>query len=698
MKLFELFGTIAIDHSGANRGLDAIAEKASGVGAVLEKVGSAAVAAGKVIATGMAAGAAAVGALTKAAVDGYADYEQLVGGVETLFKDSAGAVKEYAANAYKTAGMSANEYMDTVTSFSASLLQSLGGDTAAAADLADRAIRDMSDNANKMGTSISSIQTAYQGFAKQNYSMLDNLKLGYGGTAAEMYRLMQRAAELDESFAATAEFSLDTKGHLEADFADIVKAIGIIQDEMGITGTTAREAAETISGSLASAKSAWQNLMVGMADDGADLKKLIDQFVESVGIAAENVIPRVEIALNGAAQLIDRLFPVIVEKIPAIINNVLPQILNSAVSIVQNLVNGISGNKETIVQTIMMVGMVIVETIMDLLPDIFALGIDLLLSLADGILANLDTLIDSALEMVGKIIETITNPNTLEKLLTAAVAIIVALAGGLVEYLPKLVDASISVVRKIVEVLTQDDVLDKLLDATIAIVQAIAEGIVEYLPELIDAAAEIIIKLVEYILEQDNLQKIIGAAIDLLGTLVEGLLENVGTLIEAAEDIAKSFIEAILEVDWLDVGWQIISGIGEGLIDAWNNFTTKHSGAADFLTKLGSAVSFGGSDALVGTLPSHADGLDYVPYDGYVAELHRGEMVVPAAQSQMLRSGFGGSDEVLYLLERIVDYFPQLIEAAGHDIVANDGTILARYAPMMNAELGRISARKERGR
>ena len=616
MKLFELFGTVAIDHSEANRGLDAIADKA--------------VAVGKVVATGLAAGAAAVGALTKAAVDGYAEFEQLTGGVETLFKDSAGAVKECAANAYQTAGMSANEYMNTVTSFSASLLQGLGGDTEKAAAVADRAIRDMSDNANKMGTSISMIQNAYQGFAKQNYTMLDNLKLGYGGTASEMARLINDSGVLGEEITVTAETINDVS------FDKIIEAIGVIQDRMDITGTTAREASETIAGSFSSAKSAWQNLLVGLADDGADLEKLIDKFVDSVGVAAGNIIPRVEIALNGAAKLVDRLFPVIVEKIPEILNNVLPQIITSAITIVETL--------------------------------------------------------------VGQLIETITDSQTLDRVLNSAVSIIVAIANGLVEFLPKLVDASVSVIRKIVEVLTQKDVLDKLLDATIAIIQAIAEGLVEFLPELINAAVTIIVRLIEYILDPDNLEKIIEATITLITTLANGLLDNVGLLMESAVEIAKSFIGAILSVNWLDVGWQIISGIGEGLIDAWNNFTTKHSWAAELLTKTATAFAAGGSNALIGALPSHADGLDYVPYDGYVAELHRGEMVVPAAQSQMLRSGFGGSDEVLYLLERIADYFPQLIEAAGHDIVANDGTILARYAPMMNAELGRISAKKERGR
>lgn len=239
----------------------------------------------KAATVGLAAvGAASAGmvSITKKAVEEYAEYEQLVGGVETLFKESADTVTGYAKQAHKTAGLSATAYMSTVTSFSASLLQSLGGDTAAAADLANQALTDMSDNANKMGTDISMIQNAYQGFAKQNYTMLDNLKLGYGGTQAEMKRLIREAAALDDSIDASS-----------MSFANIVKAINVVQTELGITGTTAKEAATTISGSVGSAKAAWSNLVAGFADENANMDQLVNEFVDSVVVAGQNVIPKV---------------------------------------------------------------------------------------------------------------------------------------------------------------------------------------------------------------------------------------------------------------------------------------------------------------------------------------------------------------------------------------------------------------------
>lgn len=241
--------------------------------------------------------ASAVAEIGKAAFAGYAEYEQLVGGVETLFKSSSGTIQKYAANAYKTAGMSANDYMSTVTSFSASLLQSLGNDTVSAAKYADMAITDMSDNANKMGTSMESIQNAYQGFAKQNYTMLDNLKLGYGGTKSEMERLLADAEEIKRANGETVSYSIDR-------FSDMVEAIHVVQTEMDITGTTAAEAEGTIEGSVNSMKAAWSNLAVGMADNNADMEQLTQAFVDSVATAGKNIVPRVKQIVVGVGSAI----------------------------------------------------------------------------------------------------------------------------------------------------------------------------------------------------------------------------------------------------------------------------------------------------------------------------------------------------------------------------------------------------------
>ena len=331
MDVFDLVAKIRLDSSeyeqGVGKAKGTFSNLASGV-----KTGLTTVA--KVGAAAVTAGVAGVTALTKMGVEGYAQYEQLVGGVETLFKDSQGAVMKYAENAYKTAGMSANQYMETVTSFSASLIQSLDGDTTKAAEVGNMAITDMSDNANKMGTSIEMIQNAYNGFAKGNFTMLDNLKLGYGGTKEEMERLIKDANKVKVANGEMADLSIDS-------FADVSEAIHIMQTEMGITGTTSREAASTIEGSISMMKGAWQNLVVGMADENANMEVLIDDFVESVATAAKNLLPRIEQTLKGIADLIIALAPVIAEALPKLIENVLPALLSAGVSLVTAVVKGV---------------------------------------------------------------------------------------------------------------------------------------------------------------------------------------------------------------------------------------------------------------------------------------------------------------------------------------------------------------------
>ena len=326
MDVFDLVAKIRLDdseyESGIGKAKGTFSNLASGV-----KTGLATVA--KVGGAAIAAGAAGVTALTKMGVEGYAQYEQLVGGVETLFKESQNIVMGYAENAYKTAGMSANQYMETVTSFSASLIQSLDGDTAKAAEIGNMAITDMSDNANKMGTSMEMIQNAYNGFAKGNYTMLDNLKLGYGGTKEEMKRLLKDAQKISG-----IKYDLSS-------FADITEAIHVMQEEMGIAGTTAREAATTIEGSIGMMKGAWQNLVVGMADSNADMDVLINNFVESTALAAQNLLPRIEQTLVGIGQLIEKLAPVIAEALPVLVEAVLPSLLSAGVSLITSLVKGV---------------------------------------------------------------------------------------------------------------------------------------------------------------------------------------------------------------------------------------------------------------------------------------------------------------------------------------------------------------------
>lgn len=335
---------------------------------------------GGAIISGISALASATKELIGGAVEGYAEYEQLVGGVETLFKDSAGTVQDYANNAYKTAGLSANEYMETVTSFSASLLQSMGNDTAAAAEKADRAITDMSDNANKMGSDMSSIQNAYQGFAKQNYTMLDNLKLGYGGTKEEMQRLIDDANALNAAQGNYTSYTIDS-------YADIVDAIHTVQTEMGITGTTALEASTTIEGSVNSMKSAWSNFVTGLGSDNADISALSAQLIESVGTVAENVLPVVETVLKNIAEAVSNDGPEMIEEFVSYAIEKLPEIIKLGLQMVLALVKGLVQNLPELWTAVLDMTAGIAQTILDALPDIIEVGKDIVRGVWEGIKA-----------------------------------------------------------------------------------------------------------------------------------------------------------------------------------------------------------------------------------------------------------------------------------------------------------------------
>lgn len=310
----------------------------------------------KGIAVGAAAAITAIGAIGVSAVKSFSEYEQLVGGVETLFKKSAGVVQGYAAEAYKTAGMSANEYMSTITSFSASLLQSLGGDTKKAADYGNQAVIDMSDNANKMGTSIEMIQNAYQGFAKQNYTMLDNLKLGYGGTKTEMERLLRDAKKISG-----IKFNIDS-------FADVTQAIHVIQTEMGITGTTAKEAATTIQGSLSMVKASWQNLMVGMSSGEGNLDELINNFLDSLLALGENLLPVIEKTLKNTGKVISKSADTIVPQIIDIIVSAAPDMAIAAIELIKSLCEALIDNAPEIAAAAKEIVFVIADEIEKSMP------------------------------------------------------------------------------------------------------------------------------------------------------------------------------------------------------------------------------------------------------------------------------------------------------------------------------------------
>ena len=375
MNLLDLFVKISVDTSEVDKNLGDTKEKALSFGDVLK-----ANIAGQAIVAGVKAVAGAVKNIGEAAIQSYGEYEQLVGGVETLFKSSADTVMQYAANAYQTAGMSANEYMTTVTAFSASLLQSMGGDTDAAAEKANLAITDMSDNANKMGSDMSSIQNAYQGFAKQNYTMLDNLKLGYGGTKEEMQRLLDDANALNAAQGNYTNYTIDS-------YADIVDAIHTVQTEMGITGTTSLEASTTIQGSVASMKAAYTNFITGLGDKNADMAELTTELLDSAVTVAENILPVVERVLENIGVAMQEEGPEMIEKFVSYAIDKLPDVIKLGLQMVIALVKGLAQNLPQLVTAVLDMAATIIETLVDSIPDIIEVGKDIVRGVWDGIKA-----------------------------------------------------------------------------------------------------------------------------------------------------------------------------------------------------------------------------------------------------------------------------------------------------------------------
>ncbi|AUM91503.1 phage tail protein [Clostridium botulinum] len=504
-----------IDSSGAKRGISNIGSLASNALGIATKTTAVMVTA----ATG------AVAALTKLSIAQYAEYEQLTGGVETLFKKSSGQVMEYANNAYKTAGMSANEYMSTITGFSASLLQGLGGDTKKAAQIGNMAVTDMADNANKMGTAIGDIQNAYQGFAKQNYTMLDNLKLGYGGTKTEMERLLADAQKLTG-----IKYDINN-------FSDIIEAIHAIQNEMGITGTTATEASTTIEGSLNMTKAAWTNLLTGMADDNADFDTLINNLVDSVSTLGQNLLPRVEIAINGIGNLINKLLPPIIDKLPELITSILPGMLNAGVNVVSSLVTGF----------------------LTALPQIIQLGLQLIIELGTGIAQAIPELLPQIINVVIGICDMIIN--NIPQIISVGIQIIIALVQGLIQALPTLIENIPRIINEFAGAIFAQ--LPTILMAGIKIILMLIKGLTQSIPTLIANIPQIIMAIFNA-LTLFNWASAGKSLISKIGEGIKSMGSNIGNI---ARSIAQGVNNAIANIftGGGNLGRNLISNVINGI-------------------------------------------------------------------------------------------------------------------------------------
>lgn len=553
-------------------------ERFSKLGSVLKGVG---VAMGAVV---TAAAATAV-KLGKEVVNAYADYEQLVGGVDTLFKGSSQKLQSYASNAYKTAGLSANDYMETVTGFSASLIQSLGGDTDKSVKYANMAITDMADNANKMGTDMSLIQNAYQGFAKQNYTMLDNLKLGYGGTKEEMQRLLSDAEKISG-----IKYDISS-------YADVVDAIHVMQESMDIAGITAKESEGTISGSVNALKSSVTNLVVGFGDANADLDVLCENVVTAFQTVLENISPIVENLISALPTVITTLLESAGEMLPTVLETLaelfaqvlegllqlLPQLIPVAVSALLTITNAIVENLPLLIESATLLVATLVQGLADALPTLIPTAVNAVMTIVQGLLDSLPSILDAGLKLVSALAQGILD--ALPDLISKLPQIIMGIVTFLLNSIPQIIQTGIKLLTSLVGALP--DIITSIVKAIPQIINGIINAVINSIPQIIQAGIDLLISLVKALPTiivtivnaipdiisgivnalSDNIPAIIQAGIDLLISLVKNLPTIIKEIVKAVPKIIEGIVKAFgsLMYKIVEIGGNIVKGLWNGI-------------------------------------------------------------------------------------------------------------------------------------
>nr|DAU97125.1 MAG TPA: tail tape measure protein [Caudoviricetes sp.] len=636
MDIFNLYAKLSLNTDDYEKGV----EKAKGGASSLMDVFSGTLL-GNVVSDGLrtvANGITEIGktaanmavSIGKASLDSYADYEQLVGGVETLYKDSAATIEKYAQTAYKNVGLSANDYMDTATSFAASLVSSLSGDTEKAAEMSNTAISDMADNWNKMGSSVQSVQDAYRGFSKQNFTMLDNLKIGYGGTKTEMERLLADADTLNAKQGVYTKYSIDS-------FSDIVQAIHVVQTEIGITGTTAKEAATTIQGSTASMKSAWANLLTGIADPEQNFQSLMDEFVDSVITAGNNIIPRIKeivpTLIDGLSELVAQLAPYV----SGVIMELEPTIEEG----LQALFGGLSSVASELQP--------IVADVFSFFGDAIISGLTSAIESSDfSFLLDIFNNVKTAIENIANIIDSFkNNANAAWDAISAKIQEVVA-------YVQPYVETAMQVIGQVVTQVITDltpviQSIGEAFSAAWSLVQtvwawasAFFQAIFQSIVVIFTPFAPIISGFFQgaWII----IQSIWNVAVSFFQTvfdLITGVFSTIDAVLSGDFQSAWESIQGIFDGAFgffSTVGQNVVEGIKGGIAAVWGGLVSFVQGLWDgiksiFVINASDVKNNTGSDG------SHAGGMDYVPYNNYVANLHRGEMVLTSDEADEYRKG-----------------------------------------------------------
>ncbi len=651
MELFKIFGTVGL--KGVNetkQELNDVTDKAEKSSNKMSKLGSFMKGVGKGVL--VATGAVATGsvALIKSVSSSYGALQQSIGGIETLFGKSADKVIKNANNAFTTAGISANDYMQQVTSFSASLLQALGGDTEKACDSADMAIRDMADNANKMGTSMESIQNAYQGFSKQNYTMLDNLKLGYGGTKTEMERLLKDAQKI-------TGIKYDI-----SNLNDVYQAIHVIQGELGITGTTALEAGATIEGSFNSLGASWQNFIAGLGNPDADMKQLVDNLAKGISGAVNNVIP----VINNMVAVL----PTVMDSIIGAVESMLPTLIQTFTSLIVKVIDAIVQLLPQFVPLAVDCILTVTQTLIENLPLIIDAGIQLIVGLGQGLVEALPTLIPVIVEVVIKIVDTLIS--NLDLIINVALQLILALAQGIMEAIPKLIDYIPKIIESIITII--NDNLPVVIEVGVKILITLIKGIISAIPQLIAQTPQIILSLIKGLL--NGTVQLFKAGKQLMGALWDGL-----------KDIWRGI------VDWFS---NCFKSIGDwfGNLFGGNkaSLNVNLSGGKEFY-----------ADGGVMTKPTV---FGYNPMSGnnMIGGESGAEAIAPISTLQQYVSEAvkKETNDLAYGINKLIDllgtYLPDIKDNMNRELVLDTGQLVGAMASKMDTKLGDLADAKSRFR
>jgi hypothetical protein len=700
MELFKIFGTIGL--KGVNesekelKDLTNNAEKSSSklskIGSVMKGIGK-----GVLITTGAVA-TAGIG-LIKSVSSSYGALQQSIGGIETLFKDSADKVIKNANNAFTTAGISANDYMQQVTSFSASLLQALGGDTEKACDSADMAIRDMADNANKMGTSMEMIQNAYQGFSKQNYTMLDNLKLGYGGTKTEMERLLKDAQKI-------TGIKYDI-----SNLNDVYQAIHVIQGELGITGTTAKEAGETIEGSFNSLGASWQNFLAGLGDPNADMKMLVDNLAKGINGAIKNITPIIENMVQALPTVVDSLLNAVMDMLPTLINTFTDLIQKVLDAIIQVLPQFVSLALDCVLK--------VTDTLLQNLPLIVSAGMQLLLGLAQGIADALPTLLPLIVQVVVEVVNILLE--NIPLIIEIGTQLLLGLVQGLTEAIPMLIEMLPSLIEKIITTLI--NCLPLLIDCGIQLNMALMNGMIKAIPSLIKAIPQILMGIFKSLI--NGIPKMLEAGQKLMGGVLGGIKKAFGGVIDFFKNnwstillfIVNPFAGAFkLLYDKCDKFRNFFNGIINNVKNAWNSFCNFLKNAIKlphftFSGSMNPADWFNGKTPKIG-VEWYADGgimtkptaFGYNPMTGntMIGGESGAEAIVPLdrLQGYVTTAVKEQTSDLTYGMNKLIDllstYLPDIRDNMDRPIMLDSNKVVNATARKMDSKLGDIMTSKAR--